>query len=224
VTPDGIIHHVTGDFSSAEFGDGGPAAKANVRFFSGWLALDGAGNIYLPEGAFADPGDTSNRIRKISTNGIITTIAGTGIPGYSGDGGQALSAQLDSPLGIAVDPQGKIYFAAQFPNVIRRLEPLAPPLAISNAPQLPSGTVGVPYSVTLAATGGSPSYAWKLVSGELPSGLALSSAGTIFGTPASPETVTFTIQVTDSSSSSASIAFTLTIGIADRRPIRRRFH
>jgi hypothetical protein len=63
-------------------GDGGPATSAQV--FAGNVALDGAGNLYICE--------LTNRIRKVDTNGIITTVAGTGQPGYTGDGGPATSA------------------------------------------------------------------------------------------------------------------------------------
>jgi subtilisin family serine protease len=84
------------------------------------------------------------------------------------------------------------------------------PLAISTT-SLPSGIVGVPYSQTLAATGGVPSYAWTRVSGKLPNGLILSSSGTISGTPAKRGTYNFTVRVTDSQGTQASRSFTVQI-------------
>ena len=67
------------------------------------VAVDSAGNLYI-----ADTGN--NRIRKVS-NGVITTVAGNGTPGFSGDNGPATSAQLNDPYGVAVDSAGNLYIA-----------------------------------------------------------------------------------------------------------------
>ena len=76
---------------SSNIGDGGPATSAQITNIQG-IALDSAGNLYLT--------DTDNaRIRKVAANGTITTLAGTGVAGYSGDGGPAASAQLNLPYG-----------------------------------------------------------------------------------------------------------------------------
>jgi len=83
-------------------GDTARAANAEVDI-PGGVALDSLGNIYI-----ADSGN--NRIREIS-NGVITTIAGTGTAGYGGDNGPAASAQLSNPQGVAVDSAGNIYIA-----------------------------------------------------------------------------------------------------------------
>jgi hypothetical protein len=83
------------------------------------LALDGLGNLFIADWA-------NNRIRKVSIGGIITTVAGNGIPGYSGDGGLATSAQLDQPNNVAVGPGGSLYVADAGNNAIRLLQP-APP-------------------------------------------------------------------------------------------------
>ena len=82
-------------------GDGGPAI--NATFFVGNVVSDAAGNLY-----FTDP--LSQRIRKIDTSGIITTVAGTGTQGYSGDGGPATSAKLALPQGLTIDSVGNLYF------------------------------------------------------------------------------------------------------------------
>jgi hypothetical protein len=86
-------------------------------------------------------------------------------------------------------------------------------LAIATPPTLPSGSVGVPYSVTLTAAGGTGPYLWLVTSGSLPSGLTLGSAtGLISGTPVSAGTVTFAVSVTDSTSLRTTQQFNLTIG------------
>lgn len=75
------------------------------------MATDADGNLYIAD---------AERIRKIAS-GIITTVAGGGMYGYSGDGGPAASAQLDSPVGLAIDAAGDIYIADQFNNRIRMI-------------------------------------------------------------------------------------------------------
>jgi hypothetical protein len=94
-------------------------------------------------------------------------------------------------------------------------------LTISTPVTLPIGSVGVPYSMSLVATGGSGGYQWKITSGTLPAGLALAaSTGAISGTPAGSGTFVFTVDVTDSAGHAASQQFSLTIasGIAVSTP------
>ena len=103
VSPAGIISTVAGKGDAGYFGDGGPAINASLNLPSG-VALDGAGNLYIA--------DTNNlRVRKVSSGGIISTVAGNGIRGDSGDGGNATSAQLVSPLGLKVSSAGNLYIA-----------------------------------------------------------------------------------------------------------------
>ncbi len=98
VTPSGVITTIAGTGAAGSAGDGGPAVSAQLGRIEG-VARDAAGNIYIA--------DTSNhRIRRIDLNGIITTIAGTGTPGFSGDGGAAAAAQLDSPIGVTIGRSG----------------------------------------------------------------------------------------------------------------------
>ena len=85
-------------------------------------------------------------------------------------------------------------------------------LSVSTNPTLPAGAVGTFYSQNLKATGGSPPYAWTLVSGALPQGLSFSSSGAITGTPTSTGTLSFTVQVADSTSTTVSQAFSITVG------------
>ena len=89
--------------TDADLGDGGPATDALLTFPYG-VAADDAGNVYIA--------DTENhRVRKVDAGGTITTIAGTGEEGFSGDGGPAVDAELDWPTGVAVEPGGAVYIA-----------------------------------------------------------------------------------------------------------------
>jgi uncharacterized protein (TIGR03437 family) len=82
-------------------GDGGQATQAEINDVVG-LATDAAGNVYMAD-------QNNNRIRKVDTNGIITTFAGTGTAGFSGDGGPASQAELNGPTGVCISPAGIIY-------------------------------------------------------------------------------------------------------------------
>ena len=110
----GVIHTFAGTGSAGYGGDGGPATSAAIQGING-LGGDYKGNVY-----FSDSIDAV--VRKIDTNGIITTIAGTGTPGYSGDGGKATAAQLGKPNGISADPIGNIYIADNFVNSVRKVD------------------------------------------------------------------------------------------------------
>ena len=93
--------------------DGSSATSAPLREPIS-IAADASGNIYI-----ADPADS--RIRKVDRNGIISTYAGTGLPGFSGDRGPANAAQLNAPSGIALDAKGNLYIADEGNAVIRRI-------------------------------------------------------------------------------------------------------
>ena len=114
VAPDGVITTVAGNRTPGYSGDGGLAIYARLSQAYG-LAADAAGNLYIP--------DVSNKvIRKVdATTGVITTVAGNGTPGYSGDGGPATSAQLNQPYGVAVDAAANLYIADYGNNTIRRV-------------------------------------------------------------------------------------------------------
>jgi sugar lactone lactonase YvrE len=113
VTPSGIISTVAGSGSQGYSGDGGPATSAQLARPND-VAVDSMGNLYIA--------DTLNhRLRRVTPNGTISTLAGDGTPGYSGDGGSATSAQLSSPKGVAVDVQGNVYVADTGNVRIRRI-------------------------------------------------------------------------------------------------------
>lgn len=101
--------------ASGESGDGGPATSATLTS-PGGLAVDSAGDIFI-----ADTED--NVVREITTNGNIKLVAGDGTEGYSGDNGQATSAELDSPQAVAVNAAGDVFIADTYNNVIREVAP-----------------------------------------------------------------------------------------------------
>jgi len=115
VTPAGTISTVAGNGTAGYAGDGGPAplAKLNAPF---GVAVDKSGNLYIA--------DYDNyRIRKVTPDGIISTVAGNGIAGYAGDGGRAVDAEINVPTGVAVDNAGNIYIADAINERIRRVTP-----------------------------------------------------------------------------------------------------
>ena len=109
----GIISTYAGQGAAGYTGDGGPAAQAQLNTPMG-LALDAAGNLYI-----ADSGNSV--VRKVSKTGAITTFAGNGSAGYSGDGGPATAAALNQVEGVAADPSGAVYVADTFNNRVRAI-------------------------------------------------------------------------------------------------------
>ena len=116
--------HTTGYFADAQyassiFAGGGPpnglgATSIALSYMHG-VAVDSNGNVYVPSA-------TQNGLYKVATNGTITTVAGTGIAGYSGDNGAATSAQLNSPWGVAIDnATGNLYIADTVNSRIRKV-------------------------------------------------------------------------------------------------------
>jgi uncharacterized protein (TIGR03437 family) len=108
-----VISTIAGNGGKAYSGDGGAASAAQL--YSPWgVAVDASGNLFI-----GDSGD--HTIRKVAPNGMITTVAGTGLAGFSGDGGAAAGAQLDTPLGIALDGAGNLYVADCQNQRVRRV-------------------------------------------------------------------------------------------------------
>ncbi len=123
ITPTGIISTIagrsTGIDTAGYSGDGGPATNAKLSYLFG-ITVDNAGNIYTCDGG-DHVGNGNNCIRKIDPAGIITTIAGTGTPGFSGDNGPATAAQLRQPAGVHVDNTGNIFIADVFNHRVRKI-------------------------------------------------------------------------------------------------------
>ena len=110
----GVISTVAGSGTSGFSGDGGAATSAQLHWPRG-VALDGAGNLYIAD-------NNNHRIRKVNSAGNISTVAGTGTAGFSGDGGAATSAQLSNPRGVALDGAGNLYIADTSNNRIRKVD------------------------------------------------------------------------------------------------------
>jgi len=110
----GIISTVVGNqFSPGYGGDGGPATSASIPAHD--LAFDSAGNMYIAD-------YNNQRIRKVNAAGIISTIAGNGTAGFSGDGGPATSAMLNYPQGISLDSAGNVYFVDLLSQRVRKID------------------------------------------------------------------------------------------------------
>ena len=110
----GNITTVAGTGTSGSSGDGGAATAAQLSSPQG-VALDGSGNLYIAD-------RSNHRIRKVNSSGIITTVAGTGTAGFSGDGAAATAAQLSSPSGVALDGSGNLYIADHLNGRIRKVD------------------------------------------------------------------------------------------------------
>ena len=100
--------------TDSDIRDGGPATSAQLTFPYG-VTKDSRGNVYIAD-------SFNHRVRKVDTNGIITTFAGTGEEGYGGDGGPASEAQLKWPTGVAVDEDGAVYIADRNNERVRKVD------------------------------------------------------------------------------------------------------
>jgi sugar lactone lactonase YvrE len=113
VNPGGVINTVAGDGTAGFSGDGGPRTEARFNNPVG-MAMDSAGNLYIAD-------MENNRVRKITVEGVVTTVCGNGSAGFSGDGGLATDAQLYSPMGVAVDSAGNLYISDTQNNRVRKV-------------------------------------------------------------------------------------------------------
>ncbi|MES2703848.1 MAG: Ig-like domain-containing protein [Bacteroidota bacterium] len=113
INTSGTISTVAGNGISGYGGDGSAATSANLNFPAG-IAVDAAGNLYIAD-------QSNNRVRKVNTSGVISTIAGNGFMGFSGDGGAGTSARLDHPSGVAVDGSGNVFVADTWNVRIRKI-------------------------------------------------------------------------------------------------------
>jgi uncharacterized protein (TIGR03437 family) len=155
ITPDGNLNVFAGQVGVFQFGGDGIQATNSSFVQPQGLALDQSGNLYV-----SDPGD--NRIRKISTAGVISTFAGNGTAGFSGDGGAATQAELNFPQGIAFDSNGNLIIADRVNNRLRMVSPGGNITTIAgdgtraatgNGGPATSASVNHPYVVATSATG-----------------------------------------------------------------------
>ena len=114
------IKTVAGDGGS-HLGDGGPATKAAFCGTSD-VTLDASGNMYIADGGIYCGGPGGHTVRKVDPHGTITTVAGTGEPGFSGDGGPATKARLNVPFAVAVDREGNLYITDEGNYRIRKVD------------------------------------------------------------------------------------------------------
>lgn len=151
----GVIKTIAGTGVAGFSGDGGPAGLAIIDSPRS-VAIDHFGNIYFAAG---------NRIRKISTTGIISTIAGGATAGYTGDGGLAIAAKLNAPQGISVDVTGNIFIADYQNSCIRKIN-----------------TTGIISTVAGTGVAGFNGDGIPATSAELnrPAGVAVDASGTLY--------------------------------------------
>src|SRR5438128_4816444 len=114
VARDGAISVFAGTGKAGFGGDGGPAVSAMLDSPSG-VAVDRNGDVYIAD-------RENHRVRRVSRGGVISTVAGTGVRGFAGDGGPAVTARLDQPLAVAADPSGALFIADGTNDRIRRVD------------------------------------------------------------------------------------------------------
>ncbi len=155
------ISTVAGNDTGAYAGDGGPAIHAEIQGPYG-VALDAAGNIYIAD-------QYNDRVRKVTAStGKISTIAGNGLSGSSGNGGPATAASLDGPVGIAVDAAGNVYVSEIVSSCVRKI----------NTAGIISAYAGSPYNIGYAGDGAAATLSTAKL--NTPIGLALDAAGTLY--------------------------------------------
>jgi uncharacterized protein (TIGR03437 family) len=142
---------IAGTGTAGFSGDGGPAIRATLNNPVG-IAIDAASNLYIAD-------SNNGRIRKVTADGTIFTIAGKGGASYSGDNGPALSAGLSFPRGVALDSNGNVYLADTQNHVIRKLTPSLPTItaggvgnAASYAPKLSPGALATVFGTGFGTT------------------------------------------------------------------------
>jgi Bacterial Ig domain/NHL repeat len=156
----GILHGYAGTGTFGATGDGGPATAAELEYVRG-IAADHLDNIYISEGG-------ANNVRKVDAAGVITTLAGDGTSGYSGDGGPATAAQLADPAGIAISTAGEIFIADVSNNCIRKIDTRGIIHTIAG--------VGGPHSYGYSGDGGPATAALMYA----PYGIALDCANNLY--------------------------------------------
>jgi sugar lactone lactonase YvrE len=145
VTGDDLITTAAGTNTSGFSGDGGPATKAHFGAAALGLAVDKQGNIYVADTA-------NNRVRKVTACGTITTFAGTGAPGFSGDGGPATKAQLNGPWAVDVDKDGNVLIADSGNGRVRKVSPDGAITTIAGGGTVPWGQGGPATQALLGTT------------------------------------------------------------------------
>jgi sugar lactone lactonase YvrE len=161
----GVITTVAG--SGYISGDGGAATNSSLDYPSG-VVVDSSGSLFI-----ADP--ISERIRKVSVNGIITTVAGNGFNFYAGDGGAATNAGLDYPFGLALDSIGNLFIADQYNNRIRKVDVNGIISTVAGNGNVTFNQYGQPEGSYSGDGGAATNAGWNY-----PSGVAVDASGNLF--------------------------------------------
>lgn len=207
----GNISTVAGSGSNGFSGDGGPATTAKLYYPYG-VAVDTAGNIYIAD-------DVNNRVRKVTAStGNISTVAGNGAAGYSGDGGAATSAALEYPYGVALDTANNIYIADEGNNRIRAVAQVKATPSISAACSPNPITYGSQTTTcTATISGGATGTVTWTINGGAWTTTSLSGGATSAGGFSGWNAGTYTIGVAyggDSNNNPVSSSTTLSISKA----------
>jgi len=155
ISVDGTINTVAGNGNAMATGDNGPATSAQMNPVA--VAVDTLGNYYIADGF-------NYRIRMVNTKGIITSIAGTGIPGYSGDGGPAASAEIGFVTDLAVDNTGNVYLADYYNLAVREIATTGMITTVAGGVEFGSIDGGVPATTAVM----------------VPDGVALDGSGNLY--------------------------------------------
>ena len=158
INSQGVITTFAGTGIKGYSGDGGPATSARL-FRPFGVATDNAGNVYIAE-------DSNHVIRKVDVNGIITTVAGIGVEGYSGDGGPAISARLTIPQRLAVDNMGNIYVPDWINHTVRKIaacvNSVASSVSISSSSTTACANTPLVFTANAVNGGSSPRFLWQV--------------------------------------------------------------
>ena len=175
VSTDGVIRTIAGGGAIAPGGngDGGPATSAQLLQPRN-IAVDPDGTLYISDFA-------ANRVYRVSSGGILTTVAGTGIAGFSGDGGSAQLAQLRSPAGVVSDSNGTLYIADSANNRIRKV--YLGVISTTYNVTSPTGVAMSPTGVLYVAAGGYLGTQFKAIGGVASArDVAIDRLGNIYAT------------------------------------------
>lgn len=158
ITPAGMISTVAGDGIHGYGGDGGSALRARLDMPYD-MAIDLAGNVYIAD-------YNNQRVRKVTTAGVITTIGGTGVEGYTGDGGLATNARITYPTCIVVDKTGNVFISDPMNHTARKITGCVaaddPGVIISASGNAVCAGTEITFTATSIYGGNTPTYEWKI--------------------------------------------------------------
>ncbi|MGI8779305.1 MAG: PKD domain-containing protein [Solirubrobacteraceae bacterium] len=200
VDANGVITTFAGTGVAGSSGDGGPAVAARlnepVR-----VAVDAAGNVYIADSA-------NSRIRKVTREGVITTVAGTGVAGFSGDGGQATAAQLDYPSGLEVRSDGSLVFTDFNYSLVRVIQNALPTAALDTTLTGGESSLAVAFDASGSSdsNGSVAGYEWEFGDGQTATGRTVSHTYRNAGTFIAKLTVSDELGATASTTRSVTVS------------------